>query len=66
MLPTFNINGPEWQDYVLNLLRLRYSVGALSVVPDTDRGDYGIEAFATDECAFQCYAPEEPLTTQQR
>ena len=58
-------SGPEWQDYVLNLLRIHYST-SLSIVPDTDRGDFGIEAFTTDGCAFQCYAPAEPLRTTQR
>jgi hypothetical protein len=47
------------------LLAMHYPVGELVEVPDRDKGDYGIEAFARDGCAFQCYAAEEPLTVQQ-
>ena len=57
-------SGEDWQAYCLQLLRLRFGV-ALHVVPDKDRGDLGIEAFARDGSVFQCYAAEEPLTTDR-
>jgi hypothetical protein len=59
-------SGDEWQDYIMCLLRLRYDPGELVDIPDHDQGDAGLEAFAQDGCAFQCYSPEEPLTTDQR
>lgn len=48
----------EWEDYCLRLLQHRYAIGELQPVPSFDRGDYGIEAFSTDGCAYQCYAAE--------
>jgi hypothetical protein len=60
----FKGNGDDWQRYVLQLLGIRYSVGDLQLVPDRDRGDLGIEAFSRDGCVFQCYAAEEPLSTE--
>jgi len=35
-------------------------------VPDAHKGDYGLECFTLDGYAFQCYAPEEPLTVNER
>ncbi len=34
------------------------------VVPDRHTGDFGIEGFSRDGCAYQCYAAREPLDTQ--
>lgn len=59
-------SGEEWEDYVLALLRLHYAVGELVEIPDRDRGDAGLEAFTRDGCAYQCYAPEEPLSVNER
>src|SRR5260370_21624459 len=57
-------DGREWQDYCLKLLSVKYAT-ELTMIPDTDRGDLGIEAFSSDGCAFQCYAAAEPLSTAQ-
>jgi hypothetical protein len=59
-------DGHEWEEYVMQLLRLHYPPGELVEVPDRDRGDAGLEAFAADGCAYQCYAPEEPLSVDDR
>lgn len=56
--------GPEWQDFCVQLLRLRYLGHELHEVPDRHQGDLGIEAFTQDGCAFQCYAAEEPLAVE--
>lgn len=34
-------------------------------MPDTVAGDWGIEGFTSGGTVYQCYAPEEPLTTEQ-
>lgn len=34
------------------------------VVPDRHTGDFGIEGFSRDGCAYQCYAAREPLDTE--
>jgi len=58
--------GSTWQQYALALLRLRYPLGALIRVPDKHVGDFGLEAFARDGLAFQCYSPDEPISTGER
>jgi hypothetical protein len=61
--------GDDFQAYCTLLLRKRNAAADehdLQMVPDNDKGDLGIEAFTTKGAAFQCYAPEEPLTTQAR
>lgn len=45
------------------LLRKRYDDHTFQEIPDRHGGDLGLEAFAHDGCAFQCYAAEEPLAT---
>lgn len=52
-------NGNDWQGYCLDLLKLRYGPNGFQEIPDQDRGDCGIEGFAIDGCAFQCYASQE-------
>lgn len=52
----------QWEEYCVRLLQARYPLGEFQPVPATDRGDYGIEGFATDGCAFQCYASEALAT----
>jgi len=54
---TNQIDGDEWQAFVIQLLYLRYGTDLIEV-PDQHKGDSGIEAFSLDGCAFQCYAPE--------
>jgi hypothetical protein len=57
-------SGDDWQEFCIQILRLRFGAD-LHVVPDKDRGDLGIEAFARDGSAYQCYAAEEPLSTER-
>ena len=60
MIPALNqFDGEEWQAFVIQLLYLRYGANLIEV-PDQHKGDCGIEAFATDGCAYQCYSPEGP------
>jgi len=56
------ISGQDWQQYVFQLLALRYGF-LLVKVPDEHEGDFGIEAFSRDGCAYQCYAPQQLLKT---
>lgn len=55
----------EWQDWVKQLLYAHYGHKHYQPVPDTDGGDYGIEGFSQDGCAYQCYAAEEPVGTEE-
>jgi hypothetical protein len=59
-------DGKDWEEYVMQLLRLRYAPGDLVEIPDRDSGDAGLEAFASDGRAYQCYAPQEPLRVDDR
>lgn len=56
----------EWEDWIDTLLRARYPLGDYQRVPHEHGGDYGIEGFSTDGCAYQCYAPREPLSVKDR
>ena len=58
------LSGDDWQQYVLHLLTLRYGFD-LVIVPDGHGGDFGLEAFSRDGCAYQCYAPQELLVTAE-
>lgn len=56
----------EWEAWINRLLKLKYAF-QYQPVPAGNRGDFGMEGFSTrDGCVFQCYAPEEPLTTERR
>lgn len=55
-------DGTAWQDFCIELLRIRYSNHNLVEVPDRHNGDLGLEAFTHDGVAFQCYAAQEPLS----
>ena len=52
-------DGNEWQGFALKLVQLRHGAQNVQIVPDTVKGDAGIEFFATSGCLYQCYAPEE-------
>lgn len=61
----------EWQELVTKLLSLKFGVGEFMPIPDTVRGDCGLEGFTRDGKGFQCYAAEEPqsprdLTIKQK
>jgi hypothetical protein len=52
----------EWQELITKLLSLRFGIGEFVSIPDTVRGDCGLEGFTRSGKGFQCYAAEEPLT----
>lgn len=58
-------SGNEWQEYVVQLLKIHFSPGEFQEVPDTHGGDHGIEGFSRDGCCYQCYAAEEPIGTAE-
>jgi hypothetical protein len=58
--------GKDWEEHINSLLRLRYPLGDYQEVPDEHGGDHGIEGFSSDGCAYQCYAPREPLSVRTR
>jgi hypothetical protein len=51
--------GDEWQAFALQLVQRRHGPENVQAVPDSVRGDAGIEFFTTSGCLYQCYAPEE-------
>src|SRR5438270_5241601 len=51
------IDGKEWQEYVISLLFIRYATDLIEI-PDKDKGDGGLEAYSLTGHAYQCYAPE--------
>lgn len=57
--------GEEWQQRIQLLLKRHYPMGQYQEVPDTDKGDLGLEGFSRDGCVYQCYAAQEPKTTNQ-
>lgn len=52
----------DWQNLIVKCLSIRYPVGEFIAIPDTVRGDCGLEGFTRDGKGFQCYVAEEPLT----
>jgi hypothetical protein len=58
-------SGDEWEEFIQLLLKRHYGPGDYQEVPDKDSGDCGIEGFSTTGHAYQCYAAEEPLDTQE-
>lgn len=58
-------DGGDWQRLFLSVLREEHR-DDLIPVPDHDRGDAGLEAYTLTGSAFQCYSPQEPLSTGQR
>jgi hypothetical protein len=55
----------DWQNYALRLVQARHGAQNIQRVPDRVQGDAGIEFFALDGCAYQCYAPEECSDTRK-
>ncbi|SFN38193.1 hypothetical protein SAMN04487980_1018111 [Streptomyces sp. cf124] len=58
------LSGAEWQALCTQVLRMHHGAD-LVAVPDKG-GDHGLEAYTLTGHAFQCYSPEEPLTTLKR
>lgn len=59
-------DGGEWEDYIQLLLKRHHGVGNYQEVPAKHGGDFGIDGYSTNGCAYQCYAAQEPCTTKQR
>lgn len=58
--------GLEWQQHIQLLLKRHYGPDSYQDIPDKHVGDYGLEGFSPRDCvAYQCYAAEEPLTTDE-
>jgi hypothetical protein len=55
--------GEEWEEYIQSLLKRYYGPGNYQELPAKHGGDFGIEGYSTDGCAYQCYAKQEPCTT---
>jgi hypothetical protein len=49
--------GKPWQEFALALLAIKHGEGGFQPIPDAG-GDGGIEAWAGDGTAYQCYAAE--------
>jgi hypothetical protein len=57
--------GDEWDAHVQLLLKHHYGPDQYQHVPSRGGGDHGIEGFARDGTAYQCYSAEGILTTKQ-
>jgi hypothetical protein len=59
-------NSKEWEKHVQLLLKKRYAhpPGTYQEVPDTVKGDCGIEGFAKDGTAYQCYASQQWMSPE--
>jgi hypothetical protein len=56
----------EWEEKCKQLLAIHYG-DDLQLIDASRSGDLGLEAFTQQSCrGFQCYAPLEPLSTQER
>lgn len=55
-------NPKRWEEHIQLLLKRRYPPGHYQHVPDTVGGDLGVEGFAIDGTAYQCYAAQECVT----
>lgn len=62
-MPVVEWSPDDWQQYCQELFAGRHGASYQSV-PDRVRGDWGIEGYTSDGIAYQCYAPEEPLSTK--
>jgi hypothetical protein len=60
------LEGQDWQRWANKLLHCHYAKGDYQEVPDTDRGDAGIEGFTTNGRVYQMYGPEGDLTVVQK
>lgn len=58
---SFNLSPEEWQKFCEVMLRQHYGQQYFWPVPDTDRGDCGIEFFTTCGKLYQCYCPENNI-----
>lgn len=66
MQPTSTSWDPRaWQEWITSLLYVKYGQREFQPVPDRHGGDFGIEGFSRDGCAYQCYVAAEPLSTKE-
>lgn len=58
-------NPKQWEQHIQRLLKKRYAhpPGSYQEVPDTVKGDAGVEGFAADGTAYQCYAAQQWTNT---
>lgn len=54
----------EWQGHARRLVQRRHGAVNVQSVPDEVQGDCGIEFYALDGTAYQCYAPEKHSVVQ--
>jgi hypothetical protein len=56
----------EWEQHIQRLLKKRYAhpPGSYQEVPDTVKGDAGVEGFAADGTAYQCYSAQQWKDTE--
>ena len=50
-------DGADWEKFARRLVQVRHGAQNVQTVPDTVRGDAGIEFLTTEGCCYQCYAP---------
>lgn len=60
-----DVDGSAWQRLCMRMLRNHYQA-ELVEVPAKVGGDKGLDAFTRGGIVYQCYAPEEPLSAEQR
>lgn len=61
------LSGNEWQSWADKLLQRHYGPGEYQKIPDSHKGDAGIEGFTISTGhAYQAYGPVEPLSTVER
>lgn len=60
---SIRLEGPAWERWANQLLQMHYGPGGYQKIPDTDKGDAGLEGFSIgDRRAYQMYGPEGPLS----
>lgn len=58
--------GEEWEKHIQRLLKMHHGHANYQELPAKHVGDFGIEGYSMDGCAYQCYASQEPCTTNDR
>lgn len=61
--------GEGWQQHVAAILGVRYGYENVQRIPAKHQGDWGLDSIvrlSAETVVYQCYAPEEPLTSDRR
>ena len=58
--------GEEWEEHIQRLLKMHHGHADYQEIPAKHVGDFGLEGYSMNGCAYQCYAAEEPCTTNDR